>query len=96
MQVKVVRLKIREAAAELNVCCKTIHNFIKKYASTVDRTNNDFLPSTPTNGLRGIAISRSNSGRITWRIDSRDLEEYIENAGREIQNLTPRNWRDNR
>ncbi len=92
---KVVRLKIHEAAAELNVCSKTIHNHIRKYAAKVDTTKNNSLPSTPTNGLRGIPINISRIGRVTWRVDSRDLAEYIENATQETLGMNPYNWRAN-
>jgi len=95
MKPKVVRLKIREAAAELNVCPKTIHNHIRKYADMVEGTSNDSLPSSPTNGLRGIPINISRSGRITWRVDRRDIDDYIENGRREARGLKLRNWRAN-
>lgn len=93
MKPKVARLKIREAAAELNVCPRTIHNHIRKYADMVELTRNDSLPSSPTNGLRGVPINISRSGRITWRVDLRDINDYIANATRETLNLPLYNWR---
>ena len=87
------RLKVKEAAKELNVCSKSIHNYIKKHSLMLETTKDDCLPSSPTNGLRGIAINNSISGRITWRIDVRDINEYIENSTREVLNKDLNCWR---
>lgn len=93
MRSKAKRLKVKEAADELNVHPRTVHNRIRTYAANVDKSKDGLLPSTPTNGLRGIPGNKSRSGRITWSINSRDLADYLENGERELLGLNPRNWR---
>ena len=85
--------KIAQAARELNVCARSVHTYIMKYEEETVKADKLTLPSSPSLGLRPTVIHKSMSGRITRRVDSRDLAEYLENAGREALQLPLNNWR---
>lgn len=89
------RYKISGAAKELNVCARSLHNYISRYEASTTKAGVNDLPSSPSIGLRPIILHKSKAGRTTRRIDSRDLAEYLENAGREALKLPLQNWRKN-
>lgn len=91
-----IRYKISAAAKELNVCTRSLHNYIARYEASTRKAEVDDLPSSPSIGLRPTILHISEAGRTTRRIDCRDLAEYLENAGLEVLNLPLKNWRKNK
>lgn len=81
-------LTTTETAAVLHRACRTIQAWGAEWERTARASGSPSLPSSPANGLRR---SGAEAGRALY--DRRDIEEYLENAVRQVLGQPLQNWR---
>lgn len=84
---QVTLLTIKEAAAQLGLCTKTVCHLNALWQELSQKEREPYLPQCWETGLRRVPVS---SGR--YRIDQRDLQEYVENGIRRQSGLPMCSW----
>jgi hypothetical protein len=81
-------LNTGKTAALIHRACRTIQAWGAQWERVARASGNPNLPSSPATGLRRTGAE---AGRALY--DRRDIEEYLENAVREVLGQPLQNWR---